>query len=96
MLRDHNYDRERRQTQTGDELGLDRYYGFIPELLEHVKSIFEEDLGIEFKYRIELVAEGYYGKMNPNTGDWDGIVKELQDSVSGKRRNSDLTSVTRI
>ncbi|XP_022105898.1 glutamate receptor 1-like [Acanthaster planci] len=80
MLRDHNYDRERRQVQTGDELGLDRYYGIIPELLENIRKIFEEELRMEFKYKIELVAEGYYGKRNPNTGEWDGMVKELQDS----------------
>ncbi|XP_038068097.1 glutamate receptor 1-like [Patiria miniata] len=78
MLRDHDYTRARRQSS--DELGLDRYYGIIPELLVYIQYIFEHDMGMEFKYKIELIAEGYYGKRNPNTGDWDGMVKELQDS----------------
>ena len=86
MLKDHEYDRDKRQAQTGDELGLDRYYGIIPEMLQHIQKIFEEDMGMEFRYKIELVAEGYYGKRNPNTGEWDGMVKELQDSVSMTER----------
>ena len=82
MLRDHNYDRERRQVVNPGNVGLDRFYGIVPEILQHIKRIFQDDMGMEFNYRIELVAEGYYGKRNPNTGDWDGMVKELQDSVS--------------
>ncbi|XP_033634025.1 glutamate receptor 1-like [Asterias rubens] len=78
MLKDRDYTRETRQVEEND--GLDRYIGYIPELLQHVKRVFEEDMHMEFKYRIELVSEGYYGKRNPNTGEWDGLVKELQDS----------------
>ena len=83
MLKDRDYTRETRQVEEND--GLDRYIGYIPELLQHVKRVFEEDMRMEFKYRIELVSEGYYGKRNPNTGEWDGLVKELQDSVSGSK-----------
>jgi hypothetical protein len=53
----------------------DRFEGFCIDLLKQIA----ENVG--FEYTIELVPDGKYGVMNYETGEWNGIVKELMDKV---------------
>ena len=36
---------------------------------------------MKFKYKFQLVGDGKYGSLNPTTGEWDGIFRELMDQV---------------
>lgn len=36
---------------------------------------------VGFQYNIKLVADGKYGLQDPETGEWNGIVRELIDKV---------------
>lgn len=37
---------------------------------------------VGFQYNIKLVADGKYGLQDPETGEWNGIVRELIDKVN--------------
>lgn len=37
---------------------------------------------VGFAYRIELVPDGKYGVYDYETGEWNGIVRQLMDKVS--------------
>ncbi|KAK0079071.1 hypothetical protein PV325_001756 [Microctonus aethiopoides] len=51
--------------------GNNRFYGFCVDLLEEVAK------EIGFSYRLELVPDRKYGARDPETGEWNGIVREL-------------------
>ena len=36
---------------------------------------------MKFKYKFQLVGDGKYGSKNPTTGEWNGMIRELQDQV---------------
>lgn len=36
---------------------------------------------VGFEYSIKLVPDGKYGSRDPETGEWNGIVRELIDKV---------------
>lgn len=54
----------------------DRFEGFCIDLLKQIAET------VGFEYNIELVPDGKYGVMNTDTGEWNGIVKELMDKVT--------------
>ncbi|KAF2357618.1 Ionotropic glutamate receptor L-glutamate and glycine-binding domain [Trinorchestia longiramus] len=55
--------------------GNNRFFGFCVDLLNEISK------HAGFDYIMELSPEGVYGAMNPITGEWNGIVKQL---ISGK------------
>ncbi|OWA49771.1 Glutamate receptor 2 [Hypsibius exemplaris] len=59
-----------KKPETG-RIGNDRYEGFCVELLEKLS-----EKG-NFTYEIKLVGDGKYGVMDPNTGQWNGMIGEL-------------------
>ncbi|XP_076271917.1 glutamate receptor ionotropic, kainate 2-like isoform X1 [Rhynchophorus ferrugineus] len=60
--------------KTGSNLeGNNRYEGFCIDLLKELASM------IGFEYRIELVPDGKYGAIDLDTGEWNGIVRQLMD-----------------
>lgn len=56
--------------------GNDRYEGFCIDLLKEIATM------VGFEYRIELVPDGKYGVYDLETGEWNGIVRQLMDKVS--------------
>ncbi|XP_072038081.1 glutamate receptor 1-like isoform X3 [Amphiura filiformis] len=52
------------------------YEGYIPELLEAIKKVMEDD-GMDFTYKLELMSEGNYGRKDSVSGQWDGMIQEL-------------------
>ena len=56
-------------------LGNDRFEGFCVDLLGEIA----EEVG--FQYEIRLVPDGKYGAPDPDTGIWNGMVKQLLDRV---------------
>lgn len=56
--------------------GNARYEGFCIDLLRHIAAM------VGFEYRIELVPDGKYGVIDLETGEWNGIVRQLMDKVS--------------
>ena len=58
------------------------YEGYIPELLVEIKRVLEDDAGIDFKYKLELMSEGNYGRKDAVSGQWDGMIQELIEDVS--------------
>lgn len=55
--------------------GNARYEGFCIDLLRHIA------LMVGFDYRIELVPDGKYGVFDYESGEWNGIVRQLMDKV---------------
>lgn len=56
--------------------GNSRYEGFCIDLLKEIAGM------VGFEYRIELVPDGKYGVIDLDTGEWNGIVRQLMDKVS--------------
>lgn len=56
--------------------GNDRYEGFCIDLLKWIAS------QVGFHYAIRLVPDHMYGVYDPETKEWNGIVRELMDKVS--------------
>ncbi|KAK2827922.1 hypothetical protein Q5P01_018956 [Channa striata] len=52
-------------------VGNDRYEGYCAELASEIAK------HVGFTYRLELVRDGKYGAMNPDTKMWNGMVGEL-------------------
>jgi len=64
-------------TNNSDQLtGNDRYEGYSKDLIDEISNI------LGFKYEFYIVADNKYGSLNPVTGKWDGLVRELIDRVS--------------
>jgi hypothetical protein len=36
---------------------------------------------VKFKYKFQIVGDGKYGNIDPATGEWNGMIRELQDQV---------------
>uniref|UniRef100_A0AAQ4PUP1 Glutamate receptor n=1 Tax=Gasterosteus aculeatus aculeatus TaxID=481459 RepID=A0AAQ4PUP1_GASAC len=53
--------------------GNDRFEGYCIDLLKELANI------LGFTYEVRLVEDGRYGAQDENTGQWNGIVKELMD-----------------
>ncbi|XP_060534691.1 glutamate receptor ionotropic, kainate 2-like isoform X2 [Cylas formicarius] len=53
--------------------GNDRYEGFCIDLLKELAAM------VGFEYRIELVPDSKYGAIDLETGEWNGIVRQLMD-----------------
>lgn len=62
--------------QGGNWTGNDRFTGFSIELL---KKIAEK---VHFKYVLEVVQDGKYGVYNEETGEWNGVMKQLIEKVN--------------
>ncbi|KYN43753.1 Glutamate receptor, ionotropic kainate 2 [Trachymyrmex septentrionalis] len=61
----------------GNFSGNMRYEGFCIDLLKEIADM------VGFTYRIELVPDGKYGVYDYETGEWNGIVRQLMDKVIG-------------
>ncbi|XP_031842259.1 glutamate receptor ionotropic, kainate 2 isoform X5 [Nomia melanderi] len=57
----------------GNFSGNARYEGFCIDLLKEIAHM------VGFAYRIELVPDGKYGVYDYETGEWNGIVRQLMD-----------------
>ncbi|KAL0110155.1 hypothetical protein PUN28_013655 [Cardiocondyla obscurior] len=57
----------------GNFSGNSRYEGFCIDLLQEIARM------VGFTYRIELVPDGKYGAYDYETGEWNGIVRQLMD-----------------
>ncbi|XP_051813206.1 glutamate receptor ionotropic, kainate 2 isoform X3 [Acanthochromis polyacanthus] len=53
--------------------GNDRFEGYCIDLLRELANI------LGFTYEVRLVEDGKYGSQDENTGQWNGMVKELMD-----------------
>ncbi len=51
------------------------YEGYCLDL---VKRLAKE---LKFKYEFHLVGDGKYGNLNEETGEWNGMIRELRDRV---------------
>lgn len=56
--------------------GNDRFEGYCIDLLRELANI------LGFTFEVRLVEDGKYGVQDENTGQWNGMVKELMDHVS--------------
>lgn len=56
--------------------GNDRFEGYCIDLLRELSGI------LGFRYEVRLVEDGKYGALDENTGQWNGMVRELMDHVS--------------
>ena len=59
----------------GNVTGNNRYVGFCIDLLRLISEM------AGFQYTIQLVPDGKYGVYDPETGEWNGIVRQLMDKV---------------
>ncbi|KAK3923821.1 Glutamate receptor ionotropic, kainate 1 [Frankliniella fusca] len=56
--------------------GNDRFEGFCIELLQTIAAT------VGFEYTLQLVPDGKYGVFDLDTGEWNGIVRQLMDKVT--------------
>ena len=56
--------------------GNDRYEGFCIDMIKNIANL------IGFQYEIQLSPSKVYGIQDPETGEWNGLVRELMDNVS--------------
>lgn len=56
--------------------GNEQFEGFTVDLLDELSKI------LGFKYKIRLVADGSYGSLNKQTGEWNGMIREVIDGVT--------------
>lgn len=56
--------------------GNDRFEGYAIELIENLA----EDLG--FNYTFLIQEDRAYGSLDPKTGQWNGMMKEILEGVS--------------
>ncbi|CAL8109948.1 unnamed protein product [Orchesella dallaii] len=56
--------------------GNDQFEGYTVDLLNELSK----ELG--FKYNIKLVTDGAYGSLNPETDEWNGMIREVIDGVA--------------
>lgn len=64
-------------------VGNDRFEGYCLDLLKELSNI------LGFTYEVRLVADGKYGAQN-DKGEWNGMVRELIDHVSGKKSVTEI------
>lgn len=71
--------------------GNDRFEGFCVDIIKEIAKL------RGFNYTIVLSPGMAYGSKDPETGEWNGIVRELMDHVSdlGLREWSELGLVGR-
>ncbi|XP_064104775.1 glutamate receptor ionotropic, kainate 2-like [Macrobrachium nipponense] len=62
------------RTDQSNLTGNARYKGFCVDMLKHIANM------IGFQYQIRVSPSKTYGIQNPDTGEWNGIVRELQDN----------------
>lgn len=63
--------------------GNDRFEGYCVDLLRELSGI------LGFRYEIRLVEDGKYGAFEESTGQWNGMIRELMDHVSGRHGDRD-------
>lgn len=56
--------------------GNDRYEGFCVDIIKEIARL------RGFNYTIMLSPDGAYGSKNRQSGEWNGIMRELIDHVS--------------
>lgn len=57
-------------------LGNDRFDGFVVDVIDEVSKL------LGFKYILRTAPDSNYGSLNPLTGEWNGIIRELMEEVS--------------
>lgn len=70
--------------------GNARYEGFCIDLLKWIAG------QVGFQYSIELVPDHMYGVYDPETREWNGIVRELMDKVRAAKYSATSEPGTRI
>lgn len=55
--------------------GNERFEGFVVDVIDEVSKL------LGFKYTLRMVADSNYGSLNPDTGEWNGIIRELLEEV---------------
>lgn len=51
--------------------GNDQFEGYAVDLIREISKV------LGFNWTIRLVPDGRYGSFNKDTGEWDGMVREL-------------------
>lgn len=59
----------------GNLTGNARFEGFSVDLLKLIAK------NVGFKYVLEVVPDGKYGVYDPESGEWNGVVRQLIDKV---------------
>lgn len=62
--------------RTADNSSNPRFEGFCIDLLKEIAEM------VGFEYTVRLVPDGKYGVYDPETGEWNGMVRRLMDKVS--------------
>lgn len=66
----------RRLPETGKRLdGNDQFEGYSMDLIKGIAEI------LNFTFKFELVPDNNYGNYDPETKEWNGLIKHLLDRV---------------
>lgn len=61
--------------------GNDQYEGFVFDIIDEISKM------LGFNYVFKLVEDSRYGSLNKETGEWNGMIKELLDGVGYRQNN---------
>ena len=53
----------------------EKYEGYVLDLVQRLAK------KLKFKYKFHIVGDGKYGGIDEETGEWNGMIRELQDHV---------------
>lgn len=56
-------------------VGNDQFEGYSLDLIDGISRI------LNFTYKFEIVPDNNYGSFNPETEEWNGLIKHLLDRV---------------
>lgn len=56
-------------------MGNDRFEGFVVDVIDEVSKL------LGFNYVLKTVGDSNYGSLDPVTGEWNGVIRELLDGV---------------
>ncbi len=56
--------------------GNERFEGFVFDIIDEISKM------LGFNYQFKLVDDSKYGALDKETGEWDGMIRELLEGVS--------------
>lgn len=58
-----------------EHYGNNRFEGYVVDIIDEISAM------LGFNYEFKLVDDGKHGTFDPNTGEWNGLIKEILTGV---------------
>lgn len=75
------YDKEKTLDEYGNVVEGELYEGFSVDLIKNIFDILQNEMKLNYTYEF-INTNNSYGKYNPITKKWEGLIGDLLDKVS--------------